>query len=365
MDTFRWKRIQEIQAADRGVSRSTLSVVLSFRNEEDVLDELLRRLRSVLTAEVEAGRLSDYEFVFVNDDSTDRSREILEREAAIHPDIRLITMSRCFGVSPCALAGIEFSSGDAVVYMDADLQDPPEVIPRMIEAWQERKTDVVHTVRESRSGEWKGKLLITRIGYQVIRMVSDIQLQIEAGDFKLLSRRAADHLVRLREKRPYLRGLVSWIGFNQQTIRYHREARAAGETKFPVLSSSVLRNFLSSALISFSDVPLQFALVAGVVVSLLSLVVLFYMSLTSMSSVQGGVWSTATVLIIFLSGFHLLTTGILGLYVNSIYLETKRRPNYIVESCMGFEHHLRRAGDDSEATAASFRAGPLGGHESD
>src|SRR5688572_22953518 len=174
---------------------ASLSIVFSFRNEEEVLPELLNRVRSVMDQEIAAGHLSEYELIFVNDASTDRSEVILRDAAKERDDIKIITMSRRFGVSPCVLAGMEYSVGDLVVYMDADLQDPPEVIPRMLQTWRERdEVDVVHTQRESRAGESKFKLWITELGYQILRRVSSIDMQIEVGDFKLLSRRAVDHL---------------------------------------------------------------------------------------------------------------------------------------------------------------------------
>ena len=206
----------------------SLSVVFSFRNEETVLPELIQRARAVLRREQSQGSISTYELVFVNDASSDRSLEILCKEAEGHNDIRVVTMSRCFGVSPCVLAGMEYTRGDAVVYMDADLQDPPELIPELLRAWQsDEHTEVVHTVRLSRKGEPGLKLLITRIGYYILNKFAMIYLPVEAGDFKLLSRRAVDYLVQFRENQPFVRGLVCWIGFKQSYVQYHRQPRHA------------------------------------------------------------------------------------------------------------------------------------------
>jgi dolichol-phosphate mannosyltransferase len=314
-----------------------LSVVLSFWNESDIIPELVRRLRLVLGQEREKGTLAGHELIFVNDASTDRSEAILKELAVGHDDIRIVNMSRNFGVSPCVLAGMDFATGDAVVYMDADLQDPPEVIPEMLRAWQsEPDVEIVHTVRTARAGETWFKMFLTRIGYKILKASSMIDLPIQAGDFKLISRRALDQLRRLREKRPFVRGLVCWIGFKQKTVHYERDARFSGPTKHPVLGYKVISNFLDSAIISFSDVPLKFSIVCGMV-SLLSALVYMVVLLVQMAlgmDIAG--WTAIMVAVLFLGGVQLLSIGILGSYVGSIFLETKGRPNYIVKDTFGF-----------------------------
>ncbi len=204
-----------------------VSLVLSFRNEEACLPELIARLRKVLGDERKAGRIRGHELIFVNDASTDASETVLRAHAVGNDDIRIINMSRNFGVSPCVLAGMERSSGDLVIYMDADLQDPPELIPELVRAWKsEPGVGVVHTVRTNRAGESRLKLAITHLGYRILHLSSSIKLPMQAGDFKLVSREVVDHLVAMKEKRPFLRGLVCWIGFKQKTVNYAREARA-------------------------------------------------------------------------------------------------------------------------------------------
>lgn len=315
----------------------TLSVVFSFKNEEATIPELIRRVRAVLGGEIKKGAISGYEMVFVNDASTDRSLELLASEARLHKDVKVINMSRTFGGPPCIVAGLRYASGDAVVYMDADLQDPPEKIPEMIKAWLDKDLDVVHTVRLSRAGETRLKLLITRLGYFILRKATDIDLIPNAGDFKLLSRRVVDHLVRLNEKRPFIRGLVHWVGFRQDVVYYHREARFAGETKFPVLSCKVIRNFLESALISFSDVPLYLVSFMGMLVSLGSFVYMVFVIAEKLRGHNLPGWSAIMATMLFLGGVQLIALGIIGLYISSMYLESKHRPNYIVESFVGFE----------------------------
>jgi dolichol-phosphate mannosyltransferase len=313
-----------------------LSVVFSFRNEAEVLGELIRRMRGTLAPLRASGRLAGWELIFVDDDSTDRSRDVLLAEAGAG-DIRVITMSRTFGTAPCVLAGLELSRGDLVVYMDADLQDPPELIPRLLSAWEsEPEVDVVHTIRVRRDGESWAKLAITRIGYAVLRRVATVDLPIEAGDFKLLSRRAVNLLVEFREKRPFTRGLVCWIGLRQLRVPYHREARFGGRTKFPVLGGKVIQNFLDSAVISFSDVPLKLAMALGLVISALALVLMAWIVVHGLGGhgVPGQAVGFAALLC--LGGVQLVFIGVLGLYVSSIFVETKRRPNYIVRETFGF-----------------------------
>jgi glycosyltransferase involved in cell wall biosynthesis len=319
-----------------------LSVVLSFYNEEDVLPELIRRLRNVLQAECDKQTIHDYELIFVNDASTDRSEEILKEAAQGRQNLKILTMSRNFGISPCVLAGMEYASGDLIVYMDADLQDPPEVIPGLLQTWKQEQVDVVHTVRISRAGESRMKLGITQIGYFILQHVSTVHLPFEAGDFKLLSRRAVNHLIQFKEKKPFMRGLVCWIGFPQATVRYRREARFSGRTKFPVYSRKVIRNFLDSALISFSDVPLQFSLFAGFLISLGAFFYLIYLLFNILRGYPLPDWSPLMAVLLLLGGAQLLTIGVLGLYINSIYLETKRRPNYILERTFGFENRSQK-----------------------
>ena len=318
-------------------SSAVISVVFSFFNEEDVLPELLRRTRAVFEALIDDGQIGGYELLFVNDASTDRSEEILRREAHQRSDIRLINMSRNFGVSPCVLAGMLHAQGDAVIYMDADLQDPPEIIPELICAWQgQPNVDVVHTVRRSRSGETRVKLAVTRLGYRLLRMVSSIDLPLEAGDFKLLSRRAVNLVTQFREKRPFLRGLVCWIGLGQTKVYYHREPRWSGKTKFCVLGPKVIRNFIDSAIVSFSDVPLKLSTALGL---LFSFGAFAYLGLVMARWWRGGnVPETAAILavMLFLGGVQLISVGILGTYIASIFLESKGRPNFIIRDMQGF-----------------------------
>lgn len=314
-----------------------LSVVLSFFNEGEVLPELIKRLRLVLAKECERGVVAQYELIFVNDASTDNSEGVLLNEAKGHNDMKIITMSRNFGVSPCVLAGMEYSTGDAVVYMDSDLQDPPEVIGEMLKKWNSAPDiDVINTVRLRRDGEPFLKLFVTKIGYWVLKRAMNINFLVNAGDFKLLSRRAVEHLLQFKEKQPFLRGLAYWIGFKQEIVYYNRDPRHAGKAKFPLTDRRIVHNFLFSALISFSDVPLQLVLFIGGLTTFSSFIFLIYVLVQKfiLSYTTPG-WTAIMAVILFLGGMQLLTIGIIGLYINAIYLETKGRPNYIVARTFG------------------------------
>lgn len=331
-----------------------ISVVFSFFNEEEVLPELLRRTRAVFGRLLDGGEIGGYELIFVNDASTDRSEEILRREARERSDIRLINMSRNFGVSPCVLAGMLYAQGDALVYMDADLQDPPEVIADLVRAWQrDADVDVVHTVRRSRAGETRLKLAITHLGYAILRCVSTIDLPLDAGDFKLLSRRAVNLVMQFQEKRPFLRGLVCWIGLKQTQVSYDRQPRFSGKTKFHVLGIKVVRNFFDSALISFSDAPLKAVTMLGLLLSLFSLFESLWMLTNWCRGMEVPNWLVILAAVLFTGGVQLVSVGILGTYIASIFLESKGRPNFIIRDCLGFE----RA--ELDRSPAVSRANPL------
>lgn len=314
-----------------------LSVIFSFRNEQEVLPELIRRLRNVLNQEKLEGILSSYELIFVNDASTDKSEEILIGLSQNQSDIRIITMSRKFGVANCVMAGLAHATGDAVIYMDADLQDPPELIPEMLRCWRsESDVDVVHTVRRARHGESKAKLLFTRLGYLILKKCSSIDIPIEAGDFKLLSRRSVNQLLRFKENRPFMRGLTSWIGFKQKFVEYERAARYAGRSKFHFLSAEVIDNFLGSALISFSALPLKIASHLGLFAILFDFVLLAYVLTEIFQGRAVPGWSATMIVVLFIGGIQLFCIGIIGLYLNAVYEQTKQRPNYIVNRTFGF-----------------------------
>lgn len=311
-----------------------VSVVLSFRNEEEVIPELISRLHKVLKS-----LPTDYELIFVNDDSTDLSLELLMKHRKQDKNIKIINMSRRFGVAPCVMAGFRYAKGDAVIYMDTDLQDPPELIPTLLQKWQEG-ADVVHTTRTKRKGENAFKTWLTRQAYKAINFISDIDIPENTGDFKLLSRRVVDKVVQLNEYDPFMRGLVRWVGFKQVQVFYEREPRFAGKTHFSLWRSIAAEKEFIRGITSFSAVPLYFALVIGFIVSLGALVYLIYTLITELMGVHSPGWSAIMAAMLFLGGVILFTIGILGVYVGRIHHAVQNRPNYIVESAIGFEEDV-------------------------
>lgn len=329
---------QESDASRRPVP--LLSVVLSFYNEASILPELIGRLRSVLRAEVNRQTICGYELIFVNDASTDNSLEILRSELDAGQDIVVVNMSSNFGVSECVLAGMRIAKGDVVVYMDADLQDPPEVIPELLDKWHsDPEIHVVYTTRLSRAGEHPFKLAVTHLGYKFINRISEIDLPENSGDFKLLSRRVMNELILLQEKKPYLRGLVTWIGFKQAQVFYHRAERHDGRenTKRPALSTKVIKYALDTAIISFSDAPLKASLLIGFMISLASLLYIGVVVIQKLMGWSVPGWAALMAAILFLGGMQLFMTGVLGLYVNAIFLNSRNRPDYIVDSILSFD----------------------------
>jgi dolichol-phosphate mannosyltransferase len=308
-----------------------LSLVIPVYNEEATLPELDRRLRTFLSALSSVGEA--WEVVFVDDGSKDRSRELLLELARGEQRYRVIGFSRNFGHQVAITAGMDRAEGDAVVVMDADLQDPPEVVSSMLEKF-ESGFDVVYAVRNKRKGETWFKLLTAAAFYRIMRKVTGIQIPLDAGDFRLMSRAVILTLRALREKHRFVRGMVAWVGFRQTAVLYDRDARFAGETKYPLRK---MLQFAIDGITSFSIVPLRIATWLGVTAGILA--VLFGgwalgVKLTGGHTVPG--WTTLMIAIALGSSAQLLMTGVLGEYVGRIYEEIKRRPLYIVEQEVNF-----------------------------
>lgn len=303
--------------------KKKISVILSFYDEEAVLPAFLQRLKTVFD------KLDfDSEFIFVNDASQDKSLEILRSEAKTDSRIKVINMSRQFGCYPCFFAGFRRAGGDAVITMDVDLQDPPELIPLMIQKWLEG-FDVVYTVRSRRYGESFLKLALMKVGYHLLNWFSEGRIPINAGDFRLMSKRVVRELSNLAEDKPYLRGIVPWLGFKQDFVTYERAPRAAGRSHMPIFTGLKIPfpfRSLIDGISSFSVVPLYFASFLGI---LLMGAAFFGFLFFSIPFVY-------LCLLIF-GGIQLLGIGILGFYLGRVYLELKGRPNYIIESEIGFE----------------------------
>lgn len=309
-----------------------LSIVIPIKDEIGTLPELWRRLDSVLT-----GELAESEVVFVDDGSRDGSREWIAERHVEDARARLVALSRNFGHQAAVTAGLAHASGAAVVLMDGDLQDPPEVIPRLVDAWREGN-EVVHTVKRSRRESWPRRFAFAAF-YRLIRALSRTELPSQAGLFSLLDRRAADRLLALPERNRYLAGLRSWVGFRQTVVEYDRDPRYAGRPR------QSLRRLLSLALdgiFSFSNLPLRFATIFGVVVSVaafLLMATVVYLKLFTDRAILG--WASLMSSTLFLGGVLLMTIGIIGEYVGRIYDEVKRRPLYIVDQRIGLEEEDR------------------------
>ena len=324
-----------------------LSLVLPIYNEEAIIPELDRRLRAFL-AGVGSEVSDSWEVIFVNDGSKDRSLALLKDLAAAEPRYKVLSLSRNFGHQMAITAGLDRANGDAVVVMDADLQDPPEVVGQMIARWREG-FDVVFGVRSRRHGETAFKRLSASVYYRLLRaMLGGASIPVDAGDFRLMSRTVVLTLRALREQHRFVRGLVSWVGFRQTAVPYERPARFAGETKWPLRK---MLHFAVDGITSFSTVPLRMATWLGL---LAGLVAMGGVGWALYSKIFGGVvrgWTTIMILVGLGSSAQLLMTGILGEYVGRIYEEVKRRPLYVVED----EINLSRGEPTLDARAPSRR----------
>jgi len=302
-----------------------ISYVFSFKNEEKNLEELIQRVDN----SVKKLNKYDYELIFVNDASNDNSEKILLDLQKKYP-ITIINMSRTFGVGPCVLAGFKQVKGDCVIYMDSDLQDPPELLDKLIKEY-ENGAEVVHTVRTKRLGESKFKLLITKIAYKIINFLSDINLPTEAGDYKLISKKALTNILEQREFRPYIRGLSVWVGFKQSHVEYVRDARSEGLTKFPLLSSGPITQFISGVT-AYSLKPLYFGIILGIVSIFFSIILIIYALYMKFTNIAVPGTAGIIITISFFSGIILLTLGITGIYIARIFEEVRGRGSYVIES---------------------------------
>lgn len=303
------------------------SVIVPVYNEEAVLAESYRRLKNVMEQTNE-----HYELLFVNDGSRDRSAAILKELSERDQTVKVIDFSRNFGHQIAITAGMDYASGEAVIVIDADLQDPPELIPKMIEKWKEG-CDVVYAKRTKRKGESFFKKQTAALFYRILRMATDIDIPLDTGDFRLIDRQVCEEIKRLSEKNRFVRGLVSWTGFRQAAIEYVREERFAGESKYPLKKMLKLS---IDGLTSFSHKPLKMAGYLGLLVSAAGFVymlVALYLKLFTNNTVPG--WTSLVVIQLFFSGFVLFILGIMGEYIGRIYDETKDRPLYIIRECHG------------------------------
>ncbi|HKS26420.1 MAG TPA: glycosyltransferase family 2 protein [Pyrinomonadaceae bacterium] len=310
-----------------------LSVVIPCFNEELVIRETHRRMTGVLGALADL----DYELIYVDDGSRDATAQILGELQRENERVRVIRLSRNFGHQIAVTAGLESATGDAVVIIDADLQDPPEVISEMLEKWREG-FHVVYGVRTERTGETRFKLWTAKTFYRLINRLSDTEIPLDTGDFRLMDRRVVDALLKMPERDRFLRGMISWIGFRQTPVHYRREPRFGGASKYPLMK---MVRFATDGILSFSIVPLKLAVwigfasiglaIAGIILAVLERVYRLY----DINIGRG--WASLFIAVLFMGGVQLLTLGIIGEYLGRIYTEVKRRPLYVVQERLGFE----------------------------
>jgi dolichol-phosphate mannosyltransferase len=296
-----------------------VSVVAPMFNERELAREFYERVCAAL------GEVT-FELVLVDDGSRDGTADILDELADADERVRVVHLSRNFGHQTAITAGLDHARGDAIVMIDADLQDPPELIPEMIERWASG-SDVVYAVRRSREGETRFKLTTARLFYRLLSRLSQIELQPDAGDFRLLDRRALDALLSMRERNRYLRGMTVWVGFTQTAIEYDRDRRFAGETKYTL---SKMVRFSLDAIASFSHVPLQVATIVGFLCAFAAFLgVPVAIGFRIAGEFVPGV-TTVALAVLLLGGIQLIAIGLIGEYVGRIYDEVKRRPLYLV-----------------------------------
>ncbi|EMI9088210.1 MULTISPECIES: glycosyltransferase family 2 protein [Bacillus] len=306
-----------------------ISVVVPMYFEEEVAQECYNRLKSVMLQND-----INYEFVFVNDGSTDRTMEILSEIAANDYRTKIVNFARNFGHQVAVTAGIAAAKGDAIVIIDADLQDPPEVIPELIAKWEEGY-EVVYAKRKQRKGETWFKLLTAKYFYKFLNYMSDIDIPKDTGDFRIIDRKVADVFNQMTERNRFIRGMMSWVGFRQTYVEYERDERFAGETKYPLKK---MIKFASDGIIAFSTKPLRIVMTLGLLSVLVSIIVLLYTITVKIigTGTQTG-WASIMVAITFFSGIQLLGLGIVGQYIARIYDESKNRPIYIVKETINIE----------------------------
>ena len=331
-------------------TRPRFSIVVPLFNEEDNIAALCQRLRAVME---QTG--ANWELLAVNDGSSDRTQALLEAEAARDGRIRVLCLARNFGHQIAVTAGLDHAAGDAVILIDGDLQDPPELILEMIERWQAGH-EVVYAIRSEREGESRFKKLTALVFYRLIYRITDVDIPLDTGDFRLLDRKVVDALNAMREHNRFIRGMTSWVGFRQTGVRYVRQARHAGDTKYPL--RKMLR-FALDAITGFSWFPLQIMIYFSLLLGVLSVLAVPVISLLRVALGPGflGGQVTTIVMLLLLGAFQLFFLFVMGQYVARIFDEVRRRPLYLVAQRLGFDENAS-ASEQQPAAAAPAGAMP-------
>lgn len=333
-----------------------LSIIVPVYKEEGNVPEFLRRMARILDAVTKS-----YEIIFALDPSPDRTEEVILNARAHDPRIKLLKFSRRFGQPMATLAGLQYSSGDAVIVMDVDLQDPPELVVKMVEKWKEGY-DVVYAQRKNRDGETWIKKLVAAVGYKTINRIAEVNIPPNTGDFRLMNRRVVAEINRLKECHGFLRGMVALVGFKQTSVLFDRPPRFAGKGNYNRFLGSLRIGF--NGIFCFSNYTLTLSTQLGFIIAICAFLVGFVYALLKIAGVPFPLGNpTIVILVLFLGGIQLVSIGILGEYIGRIYEEVKERPRFIVESSHGFdstrgtipEHRLRVGIDEDEVLQASKR----------
>ena len=309
------------------MTRALISVVVPLYNEEGNVAELIGRITAIMN-DVARAHGDAYEIVAVNDGSRDATLAMLRALRLAEPRLVIVDLSRNFGHQIAATAGLDAARGDAVVLMDGDLQDPPELIEQFVDKWREGY-DVVYATRKTRHGESFFKKTTALIFYRTIRRLTNVSIPVDTGDFRLMSRRVVDALGQTREKHRFLRGLVSWVGYRQTGVEYERDARHSGETKYPF---SKMLKFAIDGITSFSEIPLRFATYLGFTVSIFAFIYIVIVLVNKALGANEPGYTSIMVALLFLGGVILISLGIIGEYLGRIYDQVKTRPLYLLSS---------------------------------
>ena len=302
-----------------------ISVIVPMYYEEKVAEECYKRLTACLQ------KLTDYtyEIIIIDDGSKDKTLEILENIASKDDKVKVISFSRNFGHQAAVTAGLKHVSGDAIIIIDADLQDPPELIPQMIQLW-EQGNEIIYAKRKKRKGESPFKLLSAKLFYQILNALSDTEIPKDTGDFRLVDRKVVDTINQLPEHNKFLRGLFSWVGYKQKAYEYERKERFAGKTKYPLKK---MLKLASDGIISFSTKPIKIVGILGIIAIVISILILIYALVSyafKLNNLSPG-WTSLMVVITFFAGVQLMSMWITSEYIGRIYDETKQRPQYIID----------------------------------
>ena len=308
-----------------------ISIVIPMYNEEEVVMTSYLRIRKV----IEELKQYDYEMILVDDGSNDKTLEILQKAAKENEKVKILSFTRNFGHQAAVTAGLRYVTGEAIIIIDADLQDPPELLPEMLQLW-EQGNEVIYGQRKIRKGESAFKLLTAKMFYNILNALSDVEIPKDTGDFRLVDRKVVDVINNLPEHNKFLRGLFSWVGFKQKAYLYERQERQAGKTKYPFRK---MWKLASDGIISFSTKPLKIVGGLGILTIILSILILIY-SLVSyafdLNNLTAG-WTSIMVAITLFSGVQLLSIWIISEYIARIYDETRNRPQYIIDKKINVE----------------------------